>query len=690
MVHGPSSIVQSPSTFLLELGVEELPVSDLASALEQLKSSIPALLADLHLEHGPVTVLGTPRRLAVLVDCVAPHQPDREEYFRGPAADRAFTPEGTPTPAAIGFAKGKGVDVSSLEVREENGGRYVYAAVKSTGRPALVVLSEAVPGLIASLKFDKSMRWNASGVTFSRPLRWFVSLQGESVIPFAYAGLASGRVSRGLRPHDSPAISIPSASEYQELMRQNGIVLGLEARKTAIIEQVGRLAATVKGEALMPPELLDEVANLVEKPFAILGSFDPDFLRLPGDVLISVMKKHQRYFPLRRDGKLLPHFIVVRNGDDQGLDLVRQGNEHVVRARFADADFFVREDLKHTLEDLRPRLGTLIFQKKLGSMLDRNDRIGKLVNTLAPMLNLDADETIFARRAAHLCKADLVSRMVVEMTSLQGIMGAEYARRAGEAPAVSEAIASQYQPVPKSKPALAVALSDRLDSLVGLFAAGLAPSGTKDPFALRRAAIGVVQPLIEHGLRFNLQTVLQAAGNLQPVPVTVDVLSQVQDFITGRLRVVLLDMGFRHDVVEAVLAAQSNDPTGAKEAAVQLSAWVARPDWNTILPAFARCVRILRSAPEEAALAKEINENLLTDPAEKELYTAIQADTSSPASIDEFLTRVNDLVPAITLFFDKVLVMAEDENLRRNRLALVTRIASLSTGLADLSKLEGF
>ena len=223
--------------------MEELPVSDLASALEQLKTSIPALLADLHLEHGPVTVLGTPRRLAVLVDSVAPHQPDREEYFRGPAADRAFTPEGTPTPAAVGFAKGKGVDVSSLEVREENGGRYVYAAVKSTGRPAIEVLSAALPGLIASIKFDKSMRWNTSGVAFSRPLRWFVSLLGESVIPFAYAGISSGRLSRGLRPHDSPVIAIPSAGEYQELMRQNGIVLGLEARKTAIIEQVGKLAA---------------------------------------------------------------------------------------------------------------------------------------------------------------------------------------------------------------------------------------------------------------------------------------------------------------------------------------------------------------------------------------------------------------------------------------------------------------
>ena len=630
IIHGPSSAVHlssifgdGPSSFLMELGVEELPVSDLNSALEQLQSSIPALLNDLHLEHGPITVLGTPRRLVVLVDSLAPHQPDRLEHFRGPAADRAFTPEGTPTPAAVGFAKGKGVDVTSLEVREENGGKYVYAVVKSTGRPAVEVLSEALPGLIASLKFDKSMRWNASGVAFSRPLRWFVSLLGETLIPFEFAGLQSGRLSRGLRPHDSPAIEITSAGEYQQLMAQNGILLDSAARKTSIVEQVTRLAASVKGEALMPPELLDEVANLVEQPFAILASFEPGFLQLPREVLISVMKKHQRYFPLQRDGKLLPHFVVIRNGDDQGQDLVRQGNEHVVRARFADADFFVREDLKHSLEYLRPRLTTLVFQKKLGSMLDRSDRIEKLVNTLSPMLALDADETIFARRAAHLCKADLVSRMVVEMTSLQGIMGGEYARRAGEAPAVCEAIATHYLPIPKTKPALAVSLADRLDSLVGLFAAGLAPTGTKDPFALRRAAIGVVQPLMEHALRFDLAAALHTAAKIQPIPVSEENLAQVQEFITGRLRVVLLDLGFRYDVVEAVLSAQSNDPFGAKLAAEKLTSWVARPDWSALLPAYARCVRILRSAPEEAALAKEINPAILSDPAEKALDCAV-------------------------------------------------------------------
>ena len=285
-----------------------------------------------------------------------------------------------------------------------------------------------------------------------------------------------------------------------------------KSARISLKPQAGSWLPLSKGRPVIPPELLGEVANLVEKPTSFLGNFEHDFLSLPKDVLISVMKKHQRYFPVELlalggndtsmsvgRSTLLPYFVAVRNGDSQGLDLVKQGNEHVVRARFADANFFVSEDLKHKLEDFLPRLGTLMFQKKLGSMLDKNERIEKLTKALVPMLDLEADEAVFARRAAHLLKADLVSKMVVEMTSLQGIMGREYARRDGEAPAVAEAIGEQYQPVPKTRPGLAVALADRLDSLVGLFAAGLAPTGTKDPFGLRRAAIGVVQPLIEHG-----------------------------------------------------------------------------------------------------------------------------------------------------------------------------------------------
>jgi glycyl-tRNA synthetase len=380
---------------------------------------------------------------------------------------------------------------------------------------------------------------------------------------------------------------------------------------------------------------------------------------------------------------------VVRNGDEQGLDLVRSGNEHVVRARFADANFFVREDLKHTLDDFRPKLESLIFQKALGSMLNKADRIEKLVSELNPMLGLDADEAIFALRAAHLCKADLMTRMVVEMTSLQGIMGAEYARRNNEHPAVVEAIASHYQSVPASLIGLAVALADRLDSLTGLFAAGLLPSATRDPFGLRRAALGVVQPLVEYGLSLDLRQAIQAAADRQPVPVTPAICEQVLEFIIGRQRVLLLDSGFRHDVVDAVLVFQGHNPHLVKRAIQQLSAWVHRQDWTTILPGFARCVRITRDQKETFDLHPEACHEF----AEKELLSALQVAEQgqrSPGSVDDFLSAFLPMLPLVNKFFESVMVMAEDKAIRENRLALLQRIVHLADGVADLSRLEGF
>jgi glycyl-tRNA synthetase len=393
---------------------------------------------------------------------------------------------------------------------------------------------------------------------------------------------------------------------------------------------------------------------------------------------------------------LLPHFIAIRNGDDQYLDIVRQGNEHVLNARFADANFFVREDLKHPLEDYRPQLSTLIFQTVLGSMLDKSERMLKLVEQLIPMLALAADEATFARRATFLAKADLVTQMVTEMTSLQGIIGREYALRSGEALGVAEAIGEQYQPVPRTRAGLAVALADRLDSLVGLFAAGLAPTGAKDPFALRRAAIGTVQPLIssplgiEPDLDFDLHEAVDKAAKLQPIEVSVEAQNQVLDFIAGRLSV-LLKESYRYDVVDAVLAVQSANPASAARAVKQLQAWVEREDWETILPGYARCVRIIRSAQSGDRGLKTVDESQLTEAAEKALYQAIQTTVHRlPSTVDELLTIVVKLIPAINAFFDKVLVMAEDEAVRQNRLALVGQIANLSHGIADLSKLEGF
>jgi glycyl-tRNA synthetase len=690
----PSNL--QPATFLLEIGVEELPARDVDTALEQLQTNVPALLKELRLAHGEIKTYATPRRLVALVENLAERQPDREDLVKGPPAARAFDAAGNPTPAAIGFAKGKGVEVSALEKREVDGGQYVVAVVKQAGRPTPEVLLEALPGLVAGIKFEKSMRWNDSGVAFSRPIRWLVALLGNQIIPFEYAGVQAGNITRGLRPYDSPEMLITSANAYLDVMREALVVLDSDERSRLIEEQVKVTAASVGGQAIIEPGLLAEVTNLIEHPTAVLGSFNPDFLALPRDVLISVMRKHQRYFPVEsqpvnlQPANLKPYFIAIRNGDEQSLDLVRQGNEHVLGARFADANFFVREDVKQPLEAYRPNLSKLIFQAKLGSMLDKADRIEKLTNILIPLLGLNADDAVFARRAARLCKADLATQMVVEMTSLQGIIGGEYARRGGEAPQVADAITEQYQSVPRTLAGLSVALADRLDSLVGLFAAGLAPSGAKDPFGLRRSALGVVQPLIEHDLALDLRAALAQAASLQPIPADDAVQAQVLDFITGRLRVVLIEAGNHYDVVDAVLAAQGHDPASAAQAVKELGEWVSRPDWNTILPAYARCVRITRDQKERFP----VDPAHFIEAPESALFAALQSAEQTLHGTrytpNTFLTAFTPIIPAVNQFFDVVLVMAEDPAVRRNRLGLLQRIASLAEGVADLSKLEGF
>ncbi|MCG2786052.1 MAG: glycine--tRNA ligase subunit beta [Anaerolineae bacterium] len=689
-----SSLLSTSQSLLLEIGVEELPANDVDHALNQLREKVPAWLADLRLEHGPVTVHATPRRLAVFIEALSAGQPDREDLVKGPPADRAFDSAGMATPAAMGFAKKNGVNTADLQVREIDGGKYVTAVVSSKGRPTPEVLAESLPGLVASISFVKTMRWNASGVAFSRPIRWFVSLLGQQVIPFEYAGVAAGNVSRGLRPYDSPEIIISSADSYFSSIRTANIVLDIEERKAAIVEMVKKAAVSVGGEAIIEPGLLSEVANLIEKPTAVLGGFNPDFLGLPRDVLIGTMKKHQRYFPIENrkskiENSLLPHFIAIRNGDAEHLEIVKEGNEHVLGARFADANFFVREDVKFPLEHYRDGLKTLTFQTKLGSVLDKSERMLKLSAEIAEMLGLDDVQRSNVQRATFLAKADLTTQMVTEMTSLQGIIGREYALRTGEKAEVALAIGEQYQPVPQSKSGLVVALADRIDSLVGLFAAGLAPTGAKDPFGLRRAAIGTVQPLIEHELDFDLRAAIEKSAATQPIPVSAEVQAQALEFLTGRMRVLLTEAGFRFDVVEAVLAVQSRNPAASARAMKQLSEWVKRPDWAPILDGYARCVRITRSAGMNSDQLLVSTEKLV-EPAEKMLYESLQTLNLQPSTVNEFLQTVEKLIPAITAFFDKVLVMAEDQAVKQNRLAMVGQIANLSAGIADLSKLEGF
>jgi len=685
-----------PAPLLVEIGTEELPAADLQSALEQLKDRVPGMLDELRLAHGAVSVVGTPRRLVVMVDDLADRQQEKESLVKGPPASRAFDALGQPTPAAIGFAQSKGVQVSDLVTREIDGGSYVAALVQEKTRSAVEVLTEALSSLAAGIKFDKTMRWNATNVAFSRPVRWLLALYGAESIPFTFAGLTAGNVTHGLRFLEPESKAVHSLQEYRDFLSGQHILVDPELRKAAIREQSLAICRQVGAAELLDEGLMDEVNTLVEAPTAMLGKFDPSHLSLPPEVLISVMKKHQRYFPVfAPDGKLMPYFITIRNGDSQGMDVVTDGNEQVVRARFADANFFIQEDLKHSLEDLLGRLGTLTFQHKLGSMLDKSRRIEAVTAPLADELKLTDSEKEAALRAAKLCKADLVSHMVVEMTSLQGVMGRYYAVHSGEPPRVAQAIFEHYLPrfagdhIPADKTGLVIGIADRLDSLVGLFAAGLAPTGTKDPFAQRRTALGLVQLLSENDLDFDLGKWMSVVEQGLPIPMTPADRKACFDFIVGRMRSSLTDAGYRYDVVEAVLAEQSNNPAGVYRAVRTLSEWVARPDWNTILPAFARCVRITR----DQKVTYLVEESLFAEKAETELYQAVlKAEGNLPVKgeLNDLLNVFAGMIPAVNHFFEEVLVMAEDANVRNNRLGLLQRLAALAKGTVDLSALEGF
>ncbi|HYO87518.1 MAG TPA: glycine--tRNA ligase subunit beta, partial [Candidatus Limnocylindrales bacterium] len=552
------------------------------------------------------------------------------------------------------------------------------------------------PALVAGLKFGKSMRWNASGVAFSRPIRWLVALIGEVVIPVAYAGVASGRITRGLRPYNSPEYLLTSSAEYFEVLRKQGIILSREARRTQIQQQVAALAAQAGGRAPEDPALLDEVTNLVEAPTALLGKFERRYLDLPREVLVTVMRKKQRYFAVEdAQGKLLPYFITVRNGDDQHLNLVAEGNEQVLRARFADAEYFFSQDTQKTLRDLLPRLNTLTFQEKLGSMFDKNQRVGKLVEPLGALLGLGVGPVATAQEAAAVLKADLATQMVVEMTSLQGTMGREYALRSGFDPAVANAIYEHWLPrwaddvLPQSDAGTLLSVADRLDSLVGLFAVGLAPQSTADPYGLRRAALGIIQIMIQKDISADLTAAVAAAADVQPVPVSAEVRAQVVDFIGGRLRAWLEDQGYPNDVLTAVLAAQSANPARALAGVRELAGWVARPTWQLLLEAFARCVRITRGESTQHAIAPERFE----EPEETRLYeayTMTAAQLTAESNVGAFLTAFEPMQPAIAAFFEKVLVNTPDEKLRASRLGLLQAISAMQQGRADLSVVNGF
>jgi glycyl-tRNA synthetase len=683
-----------PADVLIEIGTEELPAADLDSALGQLKAAAPKLFSDLRLTHDGLTVYGTPRRLVIHAKTVIARQPDEDRVIKGPPVDKAFDANGKPTAVAEGFAKKQGIAVDALQ----RDGNYVVANVKALGRPAIDVLGEALPGLVAGIKFTDTMRWNASGVYFSRPIRWFVALIGEAVIPFEYANVKSGRATRGTRPTGSPSLLVRDSAGYFQTMSDAGIVLSREQRREQIWAAVQKIAAEVDGVVHPDDSLLDEVTNLVEQPTALRGSFKPDFLELPRDVLITTMRSKQRYFPVHKTGadlQMLPYFIAVRNGDAEHLDEVIHGNEDVLIARFSDAEFFYKEDLQQPLISRLDRLKTMTFQEKLGSLYDKTQRLVTNVPKLGKLLNLSEADLETARQAAEIARADQGTRVVVEMTSLEGIMGRVYAKLEGKPNAVADAVLESYLPryagdkLPATPAGILLALADRLDSLIGLFSVGLAPTASADPFALRRAALGVVQILIANKLDINLNDAIDLVAEAQPVAVPPEVSANALTFIAGRLEILMRDeLALPFDAVDAVLAQQAANPYRAVIGVQELAGWVKRADWSTILDSFARCVRITRDKEPYTLYPHDLSPTEAVT-----LYQAAHAARAKLTPTDNvgaFLSAFEPVVPAVTDFFSKVLVMDENPAIRENRLALLQYVERLSEGRADLSRLNGF
>lgn len=701
--------VSTPQSFLLELGSEELPPDDVTSGLAQIEEHLTRLLKEQRLTYDHLRVTGTTRRLVAYVTGLAPRQADEIQEKRGPTLDRAFDSLGQPTKAAEGFAKGQGVDVAALEKREN----YVYAVKRVAGRATTEVLPEICQALLDGLRFEMTMRWNSSNIAYPRPLRWVVALYGNTVIPFTWAGVTSGNNSRGPRFADAIAhlpagefttFTVDDADSYFKAVAEQGILVDRAARRQRIAELVEKTAASVQGVTTDEPDLLDEVTDLVETPQALLGSFEAKHLELPMPVLISVMKKHQRYFPVIRVAKddasqpaMLPYFITIANAKELAHpEVVVAGNEGVIRARYADAAYFYRQDTARSLESYTPRLSTLTFHEKLGSMLNKVERLKTLTPQIAQMLKASPIQVADATRAAALAKSDLVTSMVVEMTSLQGIMGEIYALKSGDSPTVAQAIREHYLPRaagdanPASLPGLALSLADKLDSLSGLFAVGAIPTGSADPFGLRRAALGVVNNLLAAQIDFSIKAGLTVAAALQPVTVMPEASNETATFVVRRLQGVLSEMGYAHDVIEAVLAVRGDNPAAAQRACAALTELVRQPWWSDTFVAYARCARITRNLDGLLPL----NPTAYVETVEQQLHDAYAAAQTALTSSGERAALLGEqlhvLQSPINAYFEKVLVNAEDENVRKARLALVQRIAALPAAVADLSKLQGF
>ncbi|WP_326521707.1 glycine--tRNA ligase [Saccharothrix longispora] len=687
----PLPTASAPAALLFEIGVEEMPHLDVTATALWVREALTAKLAATRLGHGEVKGHATPRRIIALVDDVQPAEPDAERTVRGPRASAAFDADGNPTKAGQGFARGQGVDVADLVRVDVDGVEHVAVVRTEVGRDAVVVLGEVLAQLVAELRSEKNMRWRDPGLSFSRPVRWLLAKLGEVDVPVAVSSLLGGGTTRVRRTAATPEVAVPSAEGYLEFLAAHGIVADAAERRRRIVADATGLAASVGGVVDFDG-VLDEVTNLVEEPRAILGSFEERYLELPAQILTTVMRKHQRYLPVRAaDGSLLPHFVAVANGEVDE-DLVRAGNEGVLRARYEDAAFFWRADLQVSPERHRTGLAKLTFEERLGSMADRADRIAHVAGALGDLAGLGPADRSTVARAGELAKFDLASQMVVELSSLAGTMAREYAARAGETPAVARALAEMEQPrsagdaVPESAPGAVLALADRFDLLAGLFAVGANPTGSSDPFGLRRAAGGVVTILraTPELSAVTLTAGLSAAADritAQGVAVGDGALTDAHEFVVRRYEQQLLDAGHEHRLVQAVLPL-ADTPAVADATLAELEKRVGDEDFAALTAVLQRARRIV--PPGTPA---EYDPAALVEPVEVALHEAVVAVGSRSSGrgrdLAGFTTVAAPLVTPVNDFFDGVMVMADDPSVRAARLGLLATVTALAEGVVD-------
>ena len=683
---------------LIEIGTEELPPTALSRLSTAFAEQFAARLNEQSLSHGDIRPFATPRRLALIVRGLARRQPDREHVRRGPAVKAAFDADGAPTKAALGFARSCGVDVDALEREDTDKGQWLVHRSVQHGDSTETLLPGLVTAALGQLPIPKRMRWGDSDVAFVRPVHWVCIRFGGAAVAGEVLGVTIGSATRGHRFHAPGTLAIASADAYEAALRGAYVEPDFAIRRAAIREQVAAIARSVDGEASIPEDLLDEVTALCEWPVALLGHFDEAFLDVPAEALIETMQHHQKYFPVQAaDGSLLPYFVTVSNIESRDPDVVRTGNERVIRPRFSDARFFWEQDLRAPLADLQPALERVVFQHKLGTVADKSRRVAASSRRIAAQLGYDA---ALAERAALLAKCDLVTAMVGEFASLQGIMGRHYAERSGEDPCVAAAMEEQYLPrhagdrLPVSECGRVVALADKLDTLVGIFAIGERPTGVKDPYGLRRAAIGVLRILIEAPLPLDLRALLRGAAGAFPESVPAQAaVEETYAYVMDRLRSYYAEQGIEADVVDAVMAVDAAAPSDFDRRVRAVTAFSQLEAAAALAAANKRIANILKKSPAHASDVA-LDAALLEEDAERRLAESVAAlrQRISPmldsGDYTEALTALAQLRAVVDRFFDTVMVNAEKPALRANRLALVRDVLALFSSIADIGRLR--